>query len=362
MPPISRRDFLAAAAASAAVPPLPKPAESLAALAAAKGITFGSEVLRQELADAEYAALVARECAMLVPGWEAKWDHVEPRDGVFDFAPLDAIVDFAERHGMQMRMHTLVWSLALPRWLPPALADGRGPELLRRHIMTVAGRYRGRVAAWDVCNEITDPRWSRGPEGLTLSPWRKALGPDYVETAFRLAGEADPDAKLFLNDDDLEYDEPDREAKRTTYLRLIEGWKRRGVPIHGFGLQAHLKPERRIAELPYRRFLAELAGMGLILHVTELDVHDRTLPGEMGVRDRAIAELVRRYLDLVLDEPATRAVLTWGLTTRYTYMTKDPETLRDDNLPPRGLPYDSTLQPTPMRDALVGAFKAAPKR
>jgi endo-1,4-beta-xylanase len=336
---------------------------ALRALAAARGIAFGSEVLWHELAnDADYAALVARECAILVPGLEAKWDHVEPAPGRFDFAALDALLDWAARHGMAMRLHTLIWSLAMPDWLRAALAAGGGRAAMQRHIAAVAGRYAGRVRAWDVANEITDPRWHLGPEGLTLSPWRQALGPEYVAMAFRMTAAADPRALLFLNDDDLEYDAPDREAKRALYLRLIEAWLRQGVPIGGFGLQAHLKPDRPFAGAAYRRFIADLAGFGLELHVTELDVQDHMLPADVAVRDRMIDDCCRRYLDIVLDEKAVRALLVWGLSARYTYLNTDPAVRRADGLEPRGLLYDRALQPTPMRGAVAAALRGARSR
>ncbi|MBV8473487.1 MAG: endo-1,4-beta-xylanase [Alphaproteobacteria bacterium] len=362
------KDSLGLAAASAcllAAAPFATGAapDSLKERAARKGIVFGSEVLYSELHDdPDYAALVARECAMITPGWEAKWDHSEPSPGHFDFAELDWLADFAARNGIALHMHTLVWGVAMPEWLKLQLPLGGGEAALRRHIGTEVGRYRGKVEAWDVVNEILDPRWSRGPEGLTRTPWRKAMGPDYVETAFRLAAEADGKAKLFMNDDDLEYDEPDRQEKRDAYLRLIDGWLRRGVPIHGFGLQAHLKPERRIAEKAYADFLSRLAGFGLTIYVTELDVQDAPLPADPERRDRAVADYCRRYLDLVLDQPAVKAVLTWGLSDRYTYQNSDPETKRSDGLPSRGLPYDRELRSKPMWRAIAEALDHARQR
>jgi endo-1,4-beta-xylanase len=348
-----RRTFLAGAPALLAPddPPLRE-------LAARRGIRFGSEVEYRDLfTDPDYAALVARECAILVPGLEAKWDRTEPQPGTFTFAPLDAIVAWAARHDMAMRLHTLVWSLAMPDWLKQVLEAGGGEAALRRHIAAVVGRYAGRTVGWDVVNEITDPRWHLGPEGLTLSPWRRALGPEYVPMAFRLAAAADGRATLFINDDDLEYDSPDREAKRQLYLRLIEGWLRAGVPIGGFGLQAHLKPHLVIATAAYRRFLATLAGFGLVLHVTELDVQDHMLPADVAVRDRAIVDFAWRYLDIVLEQPAVRAVLVWGLSARYTYMKIDAWARRSDGLEPRGMLYDSALRPTPLRRALAAALR-----
>jgi endo-1,4-beta-xylanase len=167
---------------------------------------------------------------------------------------------------------------------------------------------------------------------------------------------------LLINDDDLEYDAPDREIKRTIYLRLVEQLIRRGVPLTGFGLEAHLKPWLPIAEKSYRRFLRELGQMGLRIYITELDVCDRTLAADIGERDRAVAGMTRRYLDLVLDEPAVRTVITWGLGDATSWMVRELSARRADGLRPRPLPYDDRLQPKPMRKAIAAAFCAAPIR
>ena len=331
--------------------------------AAARSLLFGAEVLASDLAaDPDYAALVARECALLTPGLEAKWAATEPAEGMFRLAGFDAIADFAAAHGIALHGHTLVWAVYNPPWLLEALRDGRGEAVLARHVEAVCGRHAGRVLAWDVVNEPIDPRWPADPQGVCTTPWWHALGPDYIERALRLAHQADPDALLLINDDDLEYDEPDRQTKRDQYLRLAERLRRRDVPLAGFGLEAHLKPGRRIAEAAYRRFLAELGGMGLALFVTELDVNDQSLPADLDARDAAVADITRRYLDVALDERAVRAVQCWGLSHRHEQMGRDPATRRADGLPNRALPFDATLALTPMGEAIGRALDAAPCR
>jgi len=355
-----RREFITLAAAGIGLPHQSTP---LRELAAARNITFGTAVTLSDIAqNSAYSDLISRECAIITPGLEAKWAATEPQDGEFQFGPLDTLVRFAGGHGLQLHMHNLVWAVYLPPWLPAALAQGRGQTVLARHIGTIVGRYRGHVHSWDVINEPVDPRWPSAPEGLCNTLWRHALGADFVPVAIREAHQADPMAKLFINDDDLEYDAPDREQKRNIYLRLIEAWLRAGVPLTGFGLEAHIKPWLRIAEKQYRRFLAELAGFGLTLHVTEFDVCDRTLPGDLVARDAAVAAITKNFFDLVLDEPALRTVITWGLYDPASWMLHDPAGRRLDGLAPRPLPYDRFLQPKPMRAALAAAFHAAPHR
>ena len=355
---LTRRTLIAATtAATLAAAPL-----TLKQRAAAKGLLYGSAVSADLLAtDAAYAALVAQDCGVIVPEIEAKWAATEPAEGRFTFDRLDRLMRFAAARGIAVRMHNLAWGVYNPLWLAGALAEGRGAEVLRRHIATVAGRYAGQVLAWDVINECSDPRWNQ-PDDLVNIGWKKALGAGYVDQAFAAAHTADPRALLFLNDDLLEYDDAASQAKRDGYLRLIPRLLRRGVPVQGFGLEAHLRPERAFAPAPYRAFLRELAGMGLVLHVTELDISDRTLPADIGRRDAALAALARAYLDTTLDEPAVRAVLTWGLTTHHSWLATAAEVRRTDGLAPRGLPYDEALGRTAMWRAMADAFDAAPLR
>jgi endo-1,4-beta-xylanase len=332
-------------------------------LAAARNIVFGTEVTLSDITkSASYARLVARECAIITPGLEAKWAAVEPAEQEFNFAPLDAVVRFADAHALRLHMHNLIWAVGLPAWTINALDTGRGAAVMSRHIATTVGRYRGRIDSWDVINELVDPRWPSAADGICNTPWRRALGAAFVPAALRETRAADPNARLLINDDDLEYDGPDREKKRNIYLRLIETWIRQGVPLTGFGLEAHIKPWLPIAARQYRRFLRELAGFGLALYVTELDVCDRTLPADMAARDRAVAACAKNYLDIVLDEPAVRTVIIWGLSDATTWMLRDRAGQRADGLAPRPLPYDVDLRPKPMRGALAAAFAAAPYR
>jgi endo-1,4-beta-xylanase len=356
---LGRRSFLAAAAS------LPMRADAAASpalrdLAAARNIVFGTEVTIGDIAgDPDYASLVARECAMITPGIEAKWGSIEPAEGAFCFGPMDGLAGFARGAGLRLHMHNLIWAVGLPHWTLDALKQGRGASMIERHARIVAERYKDLTDSWDVVNEPVDPRWPSDEAGLCMTPWRRALGPQFVPMALSAVHAAVPAARLLINDDDLEYDAPDRERKRATYLRLIEAYVKGGAKLHGFGLEAHLKPWLPIADHAYRRFLHELAGFGLKLYVTELDVCDRTLAADIAARDRAVADLTRRYLDLVLDEPAVCTVMTWGLSDRTSWMLRDPVAFRPDGLKPRPLPYDCHLTAKPMREAIAAAFRGA---
>ena len=353
----------AATSASTFMEPLRTNEVSLRECASARNICFGSEMtVADMIGDRAYAALIARECEMITPGIEAKWAYTEPGEGRFTFGPMDNLMNFARKNRLRLHMHNLIWSVGLPQWTTAAIAQGRGAAIMARHISILVSRYQERVDSWDVINEPADPRWPSGPEGLCRTPWRNGLGPSYVARALRDAAGANPRVRLMINDDDLEYEGADRDLKRAVYVRLIEALRREGVPLHGFGLEAHLKPWLKIADAAYQRFLGDLAGLDLAIYVTELDVCDRELPPDIAVRDKIVAEFTKHYLDIALDEPATGTVITWGLSDRATWMLHDPVARRRDGLAPRPLPYDAQLRPKPMRSAMMAAFTHARHR
>jgi endo-1,4-beta-xylanase len=143
--------------------------------------------------------------------------------------------------------------------------------------------------------------------------------------------------------------------------------QRSGTPVDTVGIQAHLTavggPPFSPARL--RRFLADLAGLGLTIQITELDVTDAQAPADIAVRDQLIADTYRRFLDAALDEPAVKMVVTWGLSDRHSWIVRretNEAKWRKDGLPSRPLPFDADLRPTPAFAAMVDAFSHAPAR
>lgn len=177
-----------------------------------------------------------------------------------------------------------------------------------------------------------------------------------------MAAEADPNAMLLYNDYSLDYDTNEDETKRNAVLRLLERLKSRGVPIHGLGLQAHLDgpDSHQFNPVQMQRFLREVADLGLKIFVTELDVEDQTLPANVDQRDRIVAAAYEDYLSAILAEPAVIAVLTWGLSDRYSWLSEFKP--REDGLPVRPLPLDVDLQPKLAWNAIARAFDQAPQR
>jgi endo-1,4-beta-xylanase len=155
------------------------------------------------------------------------------RLGRYDFHHSDAIVDWALKHDMKVKGHVLVWHVTSPAFLED-LEPEEIREQLRRHIFTTMGHYRGRIAVWDVVNEALAPDGT-----LADTVFLRKLGPSYIEQAFRWAHEADPGAILLYNDNKVEGMNGPNALKANGFYRLLAGLKKKNVPVHGCGIQAH---------------------------------------------------------------------------------------------------------------------------
>ena len=333
---------------------------SLREVAASRGILFGSMVLKSTMVSVpKYSDLVAQQCGIIVPGDELKWVSLRPSPGQFDFTDGDWIEQFACSHRMPFRGHTLVWEAALPKWFVSTVNLDNAKRVLLSHIHTVVGHYAGQMHSWDVVNEgiqIEDGR----PDGLKVTPWLLYLGPEYIDLAFHAAHEADPRAILVYNENDLEPENNATEQKRRAVLTLLTRLVKNGVPIHGLGIQAHVYAETDVAGPGFKRFLQGVENLGLTILVTELDVRDRDLPGDIAVRDAQVAKQYYHFLSSTLQFKSVKTVLTWGLSDRFTCLSKRRP--REDGLPVRPLLFDADLQPKPAFDAVMRAFNEAPKR
>ena len=352
---MGRRDFLAACGSVLAVPAAAQDMRTLKGLAAAKGFVFGSAAATYELKDADFAPILLREAGQLVPEYEMKRRALETKPGVYDFAALDALFAFAARNHLSMRGHTLVWYYANPPWLADMLAQRRDEKLLTGHIKTVLQRYP--MVSVDVVNEaLTPPGRTSRPDGLRPSLWLDAFGPGYIDLAFHAARAAAPQVQRVYNEWGFEQGAAENDRFRATTLRFLDGLLKRGVPIDALGVQGHLSAfGNKVDQRKLRLFLEEIRARGLAILVTELDVDDTGGPHDAGARDRAVADEARRFLDVVLDNPATQAVLTWNLSDRYVD-PPDEWPLKLLGWRFRKTPYDSQMGKKPLWGAIAQAF------
>ena len=335
--------------------------QSLRALAAAKGILFGSAAATYELKDADFTALLPRQAAILVPEYEMKRNVTEPTPGSYDFSACDALMDFASGHAMRMRGHPLVWYYANPPWLEEAVRTRRDPRLLTDYVSRLVRRYRGRMHSYDVVNEALVPP-DQGATGWRPCFWLDVFGSSYLDLAFHAAREADPDTLLVYNDFGCEQGAPVNDRLRKHMLALLDGLLKRGVPVQALGLQGHLSAfGAKVDQIKLRSFLGEIEARGLAILITELDVDDESGPRDIALRDQAVADEARRFLDVVLDSRKLKTVLTWSLSDRYLD-PPDSWRLKLSGWRDRRVPYDADLRPKPLRAALAQAFQAARPR
>ena len=356
MLPLRRRALLAAPAL--ALTAAGRDPSGLAAHAAARGRFFGCAFDVDALADPALADHVRGECAILVGEYSFKWAAVQPAPGVFRFGDAEALMAFAAANGQAMRGHTLVWHEANPQWLSDQLTPASGERLLTTYIATVAGRFRGRLAHWDVVNEPIHPE-DGPPFGLRDTLWLRALGPEYLDLAFHACAAADSGALRVLNEFGVDYALDWQARRRAKLLELLAHLRARGVPVQAVGLQGHLDAaERALDQTVLARFVADIAGLGLQVLVTELDVRDDRLPADIAVRDAAVAAHACAWLDAVLDSGAVAGVLTWGLSDRRSWL--NARFPRPDGLPQRPLPLDPALRRTKLWSAIAAVLDVAP--
>jgi endo-1,4-beta-xylanase len=332
------------AAASRPVAPQPEAKMTgLKDLAEKRGILFGVAAVGKLLADADsaYARTIARECNVITPENDMKFEPLRPGPDTWNWERADALVDFAARHGLKVHGHTLIWHMQLPDWLKDRnAAPEQCRDLLVEHIEAVAGRYRGKIYAWDVVNEaIADDA------GWRSSFWYDALGEPYIDLAFRTAHKVDPHAKLIYNDYGIET----VNKKSNAVYELVKGMKQRGVPIHGVGMQAHLRLDRCPEPDAVRANVERFRDLGLEVWITELDVRIKTpvTDHDLARQAECYGDLVRAWLD-----GGVRAIQTWGLDDGHSWI---PSWFDGSD---QALLFDRHMQPKPAYFAVADALKA----
>jgi len=197
-----------------------------------------------------------------------KPDPVQRTEGRFNFTLPDAFIGFATANQLKVVGHCLVWAKddRTPPWFFRDGTNAASRELLLQrmttHINTVAGRYRGKIAMWDVVNEALDD----GTNYLRPSGWSAVCGEEFIARAFESAHAADPEALLIYNDYNNELP-----AKREKILRLVRSLRAKNVPIHAIGLQGHYELDL----VPFHDLEATLIAMktlGVKVVVSELDI------------------------------------------------------------------------------------------
>jgi endo-1,4-beta-xylanase len=275
-------------------------------LADAQGRDIGFALTPSYLSEAAYKNIADTEYNLVVPENAMKWDTTEPTQGSFAFTGADTVATYAADTDKKLYGHTLVWHNQLPSWVS-ALDATALQSAMTNHITTEVAHFKGKVAAWDVVNEAFNDDGTR-----RTSVFETKLGDGYIASALTAAHAADPDAKLCLNDYNIE----GVNAKSTAYYKLVKDLLAQGVPVGCVGFQSHFVLGGVPSDMQAN--LQRFADLGVDVRVTELDVR-MTTPSD-ATKLATQASDYSKVFKACLAVTRCQGVTTWGLTDKYSWV------------------------------------------
>lgn len=250
----------------------------LVGVAVTPGITSGTDKASQDIVIKHFNSITVENVM--------KAALINPQPGVYNWGPADDYVAFGEENKMFIIGHTLVWHNQVPAWFFTN-AEGKPNtkeeqvERMRSHIQAVAGRYAGRVNAWDVVNEIMGEDGNYRP-----TTWVNAVGngDTLVKYAFKFAAQYAPNTELYYNDFNAW-----RPSKRDGIVRMIKMLQKEGIRIDGVGMQGHWG-----LDYPKTKYIEDAidayAACGVKVMITELDVDVLPLTKEGQIIGQGMAD------------------------------------------------------------------------
>ena len=322
-------------------------------------ISSGKDTSSVRILKQHFNSIVAENCM--------KSMHIQPKEGYFFFDDADKFVTFGEENNFWIVGHCLVWHSQAPRWF---FFDEQRNEVsrevllarLKNHITTVVSRYKGKVHGWDVVNEaiMEDGSWRN-------SPFYRIIGPDFVDSAFVWAHQADPDTELYYNDYNMA-----NEGKRNTVVKLVKRLKDNGIRIDAVGMQGHLHLDYP-AFSEFEKSIEAFANTGAKVMITELDIsvlprakanvgadvslnfeyQQKLNPFTEGLTNEVESALTNRYIDffalLLRHSDVISRVTTWGVTDNDTWLNNWPIRGRKDY----PLLFDRNYQAKPVVNKII---------
>ncbi len=322
-------------------PPLREYADSL-------GLNIGTAVgVAFYQGEEDYIQTIVREFNTVVHENELKPDIVHPQRGVFSFTQADRLVAFAINNSMNIRGHTLIWHDQNPDWIQKnEWSREEGLDAMREHIQRVVGHYRGKIFEWDVVNEAFTDGGNSTLRPNSDNPWRRAIGDDYIDSAFAIAHRADPDAILYYND----YSISKTNLKSTAIYNMVSQMVQNGIPIHGVGFQAHRMETEWNSNLKNEiaQNLERFSGLGLRVAYTELDVRINLPASNQNLINQA--NVYKAFLEAALENGSSGTFMVWGFTDKHSWIPGHFTGYGD------ALIFDETYEKKPAYDSLSGVL------
>ncbi len=325
-------------------------------VARARGLLLGAAVQVEPLLnDERYRSISAEQFSLAPPEVAFIYQATSPDAAdKFPTEEIDQILSVTEAAGQQSQAFHLLWpdfgrfypwltKLSKPQW--KAYASDR--------IRTLMNKYRGRVQAWNVANEIFDVNGKMYGDTLYIDgnpyPNWMAYSPTAIEDAFKLARATDPNALLFYNDYNIENDGP----KWDGVLAMVRDFRARGIPIDGVGFQAHLGIEVPLNDYQLREHFRQLNDLGVRVRVSELDVTINEGTGSEEARLSEQAAYYYRVTTACLQAPNCDAINMWAVSDQYSWKN-DPSNGGEAT---KATIFDSNFDPKPAYYAMSGALR-----
>ena len=350
----------------------------------AKKFLIGTANDLRGLSEAEFTS-VKTQYDILTPENCMKPQPIHPSEGKYNFAIPDTLVDWCQKNGVKVWGHTLGWHSQTAPWFfqavnpeteepaqlprrPGAGWDPNAPrpsmaemwkrsikgelasrevalQRLEKHIKTVVGRYKGRIIGWDVFNESIADSGDCKTENLRTFSWYQVVGPEVLTKAFKWAHEADPNAKLYYNDYNIEQGAVENKGKHASSMVLLKRLIAEGAPITGVGIQGHWHLDTNLADV--EKAIENYASLGLKVSITELDVTatgdnsgafgvrqgDKKIPQENYIKQ---AEVYKKLFDIFMRHSNTiERVTFWGISDTRSWRWGQDALLFDGKLNPK---------------------------
>ena len=317
------------------------------------GTILNSEWFNDDI-EPEFEEIHKTQFNVVVAENEMKFDATEPSENKFNYTKGDKMVEYAQANGIRVRGHALAWHSQVPGWVNNY--SGQKEKLLsvlKNHIDSVVGHWKGKVAEWDVVNEAINDDYNHDWRS-TGSVWYEGIGPEFLDSAFVWAHAADPDAELCYNDYAIEWGIGEG-SKAGFVLEQVKRWKANNIPITCVGTQTHIEIAHETTPQNVRAFAKALAELGVTLNITELDIgFPNGSASSLGDADYAKqGHLYRQFMDVFLEEPNMGEFVIWGLTDAHSWLDAQQGKTQ-------GLLYDKQYKPKPAYDSIMVSLKAHP--